>query len=387
MGARVVLYELLSGNNDYGVELVRALGAVVPLTVVTVDNTRLNPSDCDQLLSVVPAFAKPQARWRKAWLMARAYAVLVRECLRAPRATVLHVEFLRFERLERWLFGLLQLVGVKLVTSAHNALPHMELPWHRQFYKRWYEQVDAVHVLSRSVQASITSDVGAQPKQWALIGHGPYLGLRQRFGQLDPVQARQRLGIAADRFVILQYGLFKPYKGVDRLAEAVSLLPSDVRPLLVLAGAGPVDYLAAVRADLLKAGREDCLMWLERYVDDEELCALITLADLVVFPYTKVSQSGALFLAMTFGKPCLCSDLPGFRELLPNEPSIYFDIDDVQALSARLGALTRDPQGLKPLHQAVLAASLRGFNWDDIAQASKQLYRQLLVGGNQAVHP
>lgn len=376
---RVVMYDTLSGTNEYSVELIKALKRYVPLTVVTVDNTRLVPVDCHRLLAVIPAFAKPRPRWRKAFEMGRAYLSLCVECLSAPSRTILHVQFLRFERLESRLFALLRGLGVKIVFSGHNALPHDRQPWHAAFYRRWYESVDMVHVLSRSVLDEIEESVGARPRRSARIGHGPYAGMKARHASIDPAARRRKLGIDTDRFVILQYGLFKRYKGVDRLADALIALPEDMRPLLILAGGGPIEYRTAVREKIEAAGRADCLLWLEHFVDDDELCGLLTIADLVVFPYVKVSQSGALYLAMTFEKACLCSDLPGFREALPPNPLLYVDTADTGAFTERLMTLISSPKALEESRAAVTSAAEAGFEWDWIARETTRMYLELLT--------
>lgn len=374
---RVVMFDILSGNNDYSAELVRALGKTGPLTVVTVENSRIAAQDCTRLLRVIPAFASPQARVLKALRMALAYLCLVGLCLYQPRRTVLHVQMLRFEKLEAVLFGALQWFGVKILHTAHNALPHMEAPWHAAFYTRWYAGVDAVHVLSRSVRDEIVHGLGVTPRQVAVIGHGPYTSMRHRFGAIDVAARRRELGIAPDRCVILQYGLFKEYKGLDRIAAALVHMPAEVRPLLVLAGGGPAGHLADIRQRIEDAGRGDCLLWLQRFVSDDELCGLIGVADLVVFPYQKVSQSGALYLAMTFGKPCLCSDLPGFREALPDGDEAFVDTADSSAFAARLTQLMASPAALAGLQAMVAACALRGFNWQQIAHQTWQLYADM----------
>lgn len=379
---KVVVYDTLSGTNDYAVEMVQALvssASAQPLTVVTVDNTRLRPSPGLRLLPVVPAYAKPLPRWRKALQMARAYAVLLALCLRAPRQTVLHVVFLRFERLEARLFGWLQRCGVRVVASAHNALPHDEAPWHREFYRRWYAQVDLLHVLSQPVLDDVLGTVGAKPRRTALVGHGPYSGLKQRFGGLDVVARRRELGIAPGRFVLLQYGLFKEYKGLDRLAAALLHLPAEQRPLLVLAGGGPAEHLAAVQQRIVGGGRGDCLLWLQRFVSDDELCGLVQVADLVLFPYLKVSQSGALWLAMTFGKPCLCHDLPGFRAMLPADEAFFVDAADPALLAQRIGALMQQAEELARQRDEIERWTAGAAGWQHIAEQSWAMYREARV--------
>ncbi|MFA6262568.1 MAG: glycosyltransferase, partial [Bacteroidia bacterium] len=184
------------------------------------------------------------------------------------------------------------------------------------------------------------------------------------------------LGIEPGRFVLLQYGLFKEYKGLDRLAAALLQLPGEQRPLLVLAGGGPAEHLASVQRRIVDGGRGDCLLWLQRFVSDDELCGLVQIADLVLFPYVKVSQSGALWLAMTFGKPCLCHDLPGFRGMLPADEAFFVDAANPVALARRIDTLMRQPEELARLRGEIERWTVGAAGWSRIAEQSWAMYRE-----------
>lgn len=376
--ARVVLYDVVSGNNDYSVELAHALAAIRPLHVVTVDNTRIRRSPRLHLWPWVPAVAKPRPRWQKLLQQLGAYLALAALCLRSPRHTVLHVQFLRFERVEAVLFGLLQRLGVRVMFTAHNALPHMPKPWHRSFYRQWLARCDAVQTLTQSVLDEIEGPMGVKLRAKVVIGHGPYETLRRDYGGLDREACRTALGLPADRLLVLQFGLMKPYKGVDRLVEAMAMLPPERRPFLVLAGDGPAEYLDPIERRIAETGIPS--RWFRRHLSNEDLCRLLVVADVTVYPYNKVSQSGALYLGMTFGKPCLCSDLPGFREALSSGDSSFVPAADTAAWTERLGRLVGDPSELQVLAQEVEVANATGFAWPAIAERTWQAYDDLVSG-------
>jgi glycosyltransferase involved in cell wall biosynthesis len=94
----------------------------------------------------------------------------------------------------------------------------------------------------------------------------------------------------------------------------------------------------------------------------------------VVFPYRRVSQSGALYLALTFEKPCVASDLPGFRESLPDEPDAFFPAGDAQALAQRIVDLQQEPQRLRALQRRIANHALEHFDWQLIAQSMVAMY-------------
>lgn len=388
---RVVMLDTLSATNDYACELVQALvhqaersriaGRCESLVVFTVQGSRIPPRPGLDLRPVFPAFAAPRSRAWKAWRMLGGYAALCLAVLRAPARTVVHVQFLRHERVEALLLRALQGLGARIVHTAHNALPHLQQPWHRRFYSRWYAQVDAVQALSPGVRDDLLRDLGVPPQRVQVTGHGPYLSLQRRFGGLSPEAARAALGWERSRFTLLQFGLFKPYKGLLRLADAVCALPAALRPRVALCGGGPAPHLRAVRERLERGGRGADLWWHQRFADDATLCRLIIAADLVVFPYESVSQSGALVLALSLGKPCLCSDLPGFAQMLGGTAArACIETSDAQAFAAELQALMRRPQRLQALQRVCLQAAARLPSWDHIAESTWALWREVRAG-------
>jgi glycosyltransferase involved in cell wall biosynthesis len=377
---RVLMFDTLGATNDYANELILALAAQprLELTVLTLESSRLPADTPCRVLRLLPDFGAPEPAWAKAAKLARAYAALWRAAVQRPRDTIVHVQFFKFAWLEAPMLLALRGLGVRVVFTAHNALPHVRKGWHAGFYRWWYGRVDAVHVLSASVEHEIRQGLGAQPRSLHRIGHGPYQGLRRRFAaRMGKLPARARLHLRADDFVVLQYGLFRDYKGVDVLLRALCRVPPQRGVHLLLAGGGYAQDLARYRAIAQDAGRLDDLTWLDRFVSDEELCDGLAAADLVVFPYRAVSQSGALYLALTFGKPCIASDLPGFREMLPDADDAFFKAGSDVELAQRLIELQQDAARLERLRAQIESHGREHFDWQVIAQQTVAMYRSL----------
>lgn len=384
----VVMFDTLGATNDYSNELIAALAARgdLDLAVLTLEGSRLAPDTPAEVLRRLPDFGAPEPRATKLKKLLGAYAAWWRAVARRPRGTVVHVQFFKIAWVEaalllamRWLFG------ARLVFTAHNALPHVRKRWHAAFYRWWYARADLVHVLSANVEQAIRSELGARPRRMVCIPHGPYTALRRRHGgRWTQAEARARLGLPEHGFVVLQYGLFRRYKGLDVLLRAfVQLDPAlGGGARLLLAGGGYAEDLAAYRRILDDAGRTQAVTWLDRYVSDEELCLCLVAADVAVFPYRHVSQSGALVLALTFGLPCIASDLPGFREAMgiADHPAgaladALFADGDASALATRLQAIAADPGRRLALRQALAAQVQAELDWARIAERTVQAYR------------
>jgi glycosyltransferase involved in cell wall biosynthesis len=108
------------------------------------------------------------------------------------------------------------------------------------------------------------------------------------------------------------------------------------------------------------------------------LQALLAHAGLFVLPSSHEGLPIALLEALSWGLPCLASDIPPHRELGLPEDSL-FPLGDVAALSARLAHLAdrvEHHEGpadrLERMQQAA-----RRFDWDDSARQTKAVYERV----------
>src|SRR5690606_28870043 len=138
------------------------------------------------------------------------------------------------------------------------------------------------------------------------IPHPAYHGVYP--SQLSQGQARAELGIPPDVTVFVLFGLIAPYKGLTELLDAFDQLceREPGRNVLLVAGA-PTDDPET------KAGCERLLTHPTahaslRKIPTEEVQVFLRAADVAVFPYRRMLNSGALALALTFGLPVVMRD-------------------------------------------------------------------------------
>lgn len=97
---------------------------------------------------------------------------------------------------------------------------------------------------------------------------------------------------------ILFFGRYLSYKNVDlvyQLAKSSSLN-------FTIASSG-CPYSSTNNCKVLNC-----------YISDRQVEELYTTHDIIMLPYTKVSQSGPFYLGLEYGLTILCSDLPFFRQ-------------------------------------------------------------------------
>lgn len=227
---------------------------------------------------------------------------------------------------------LLRLLSRRLIVTVHDVLPHeRHTRWNRLLFRLAYRLPTLLVVHSESARAKLVSQFGVVASRVVVIEHG----INERFAdtQLDRADARRHLGIEPHRTVLLFFGSWGQYKGIDLLAEAVSGLSQDAL-LLVVGKPGTPEYqrhIEALVATKLAPGR--ARLW-PRFVDNEEIPYFFLASDLCVLPYRHVDQSGVLFLALTFGIPLLATDVGSFRHYICPAVGIVVPPDDAVALRA-----------------------------------------------------
>ena len=142
----------------------------------------------------------------------------------------------------------------------------------------------------------------------ALIPHGPLFIDRALPERRD---AATRLGLSPAPTVLF-LGLIRPYKGLDVLADAwpgVRAADADARLLIV----GKV-FDPTVRPELDRARKLPGVDVVDHYVSVAEMLDYYAVADVVVFPYHRISQSGSFMTAVGLGRPTVITPIEGLLE-------------------------------------------------------------------------
>ena len=89
---------------------------------------------------------------------------------------------------------------------------------------------------------------------------------------------------------------------------------------------------------------------MNRFVESEELHALLDWCDIVVCPYTDATQSGVIMSAFALCKPVLATNVGGLPEMLGNGKYGYIvPAKDSNAICGALRHISRHPEELSTL--------------------------------------
>jgi len=184
-----------------------------------------------------------------------------------------------------------------LVMSVHDVVPHVSRlgsAGERALAHRLYHRADALVVHHRTLADQLVSDFGVPASKVHIIPHQVF-----PVGDDDPTPP-------AGPPTVLFFGSFRPNKGLEVLAEAISRIPDrDLR--FVIAGHGDARLermVTQLAADDVRVTAEIGFATLERKR------ALFRQASVCVLPYTSfASMSGVLHDAYGHGRPVVVTDV------------------------------------------------------------------------------
>jgi len=299
-------------------------------------------------------YAAHAPRRRRALKLAEHVPDMLRYRHRAADADVRHFQWLPVERID---LRLLPPARPRVLTM-HNVIRRPTVD------PAILERMDAVIVHTRR-----GADLLGGGPNVHVIPHGAFEHLTR---QADERPLPSDLA-AVEAPVVLCLGVVRDYKGVDVLAEAMRDVP-DAELWVV---GRPLGVSMERLHRLAPPGRT---RFVERYVSDAELPALLRRADVLALPHRSVDVSGVLFAGLAFGKPMVLSDVGGFSELArehgfgrlvpPGAPD---------ALAAALRDLLADPAERTRLAEGALAAARGPFSWDRIAEQTLAVYEEVLA--------
>ena len=154
--------------------------------------------------------------------------------------------------------------------------------------------------------------------------------VQKKRGGINKTQARKKLGISKNKFVLLYFGFVTYYKGADWLVKTVAQLQKEngnKNLELILAG-GPAyslkdkKYYQHYYRNLVNFTKKYKNIRITGFVPDEEIATFFKASDLAVYSYRDIiGASGALTFALQYNKPFILSDkmygiLAGFENSL-----------------------------------------------------------------------
>lgn len=217
-----------------------------------------------------------------------------------PESLLRHPNFLG--RLAKLLFLSAFLVRVAvqrkpIVRTVHNVQPHESLGSIERLLVGVIDRLTTQWIVLNETTVTPNAD------RTSLIRHGHYRDWYDADSSAQPLRGR-----------ILAFGLIRPYKGFDTLIESVRRIPRCLDYTLSVCG-NPSSEKA--RAHIESAADGDGRISLDlRFLPDQELADEVVRSEVVVLPYDRLHNSGAVLLALSLNRPVVVPDGASTRLLV-----------------------------------------------------------------------
>ena len=268
-----------------------------------------------------------------------------------------------------------RLRGARVVWTTHNAKPHEggDTALERWYWKGVLGTVDGLIHPSAASQSAVEHAypaLRALPHAVVRLGHfrGSYPDAVSR------QEARAGFGIPECAAVVAFLGLVRPYKNVPRLVAAVRALPAE-RQAVLLVGGQPLTAGLAEEIEAAAAGDPRIRLTLG-HVPDEDVQRFMRAADLVVLPFTDITNSGSALLALSFDRPVLVPGLGAMGELQELVGADWVRTYEGDLTPVVLDDALRRARGMAPGR----VPDLSPLDWSAIAEGTLRFYRAVLRG-------
>ena len=287
------------------------------------------------------------------------------------------------------LIFLAKLFGIKVVYTVHNVLPHNYSGKNIKdkisyiFYKYLYKTVDRIIAHSQNMKEDIISIFGIKEDKLSVIPHGVLFFNENT--KISKNETKKRLGLSYLDKVILFQGFMSPYKGVEYLVEAFPLIYKEIPKVkLLIVGTGEKEYVNVLKKKIefmlvqYNIPRKAVIEKFD-YIEAKDLPLYFQVSEVVVLPYTEVSQSGVLLTAYTFGKPIVCSNIGAFKETVCDNVNGYLvKPKDSKAIADAVISIISNENKIKTMgHNSYMLAKEK-YSWEVIALKTIQLYKNLI---------
>ena len=256
----------------------------------------------------------------------------------------------------------------KLVVTLHDPIPHTgEKSSRREIFRRLAIKYSSKIFLLNVIQKNKFIDMYHVDENKVEIN---------RLGVYDSVNVYRNLIIdkvdASPSKNILFFGRISPYKGVEYLLEAMSIVHAQYPDAICTVMGGGEFYF-----DVTPYLNTSYVKIVNRFIATSELISAIESSFVVVCPYTDATQSGVVYTSYALHKPVIASDVGGFSEsVIDSETGLLVPPRDSKSIAdAIIYLLKHSDESVRMSNMIKKNISDGLFCWSNIADKYIDVYK------------
>lgn len=224
-----------------------------------------------------------------------------------------------------------------------------------------------------------------------IVPHGAPAELYKR---IDGAAVRARFGLPAIGPVLSTFGLLSEGKGIELVVRALVKVAAE-HPTVVYVVAGRTHpgvvrregerYRDSLRALIDELDLDDHVLFLDRFLDIDDVAGLLAVTDVFCTPYRGANQivSGALTFALAAKCPVVSTPYQYARDVLSGGAGLLVDFDDDEGFATAIKLLLMDGPPRSAAVRAATTAS-RTLSWSSVGRTMHSvLFDALHYGSDQ----
>jgi glycosyltransferase involved in cell wall biosynthesis len=245
--------------------------------------------------------------------------------LRTRPKVVLFQSWLKSPALELPLVVVFRALGIRVILTVHDLLPHYPKPWSKLECALYYRAFNRLIVHSQK-QLDGLHAMGVH-RNTLVVPHGIYdIFNTLNLSRSDAIASFPTL--AVDDFVVLFFGHLDERKGVVDFVAAAAQMKKEHSDLRFVIAGKPDGRSNTAKA--LATGKLLPNMLIHDYlIAHEDVQRYFAACDAVALPYREGTTSGVVKLAMAFKKPVICTDVGDFSESIAMWSGLLIDGDNL----------------------------------------------------------
>ncbi|HTN81934.1 MAG TPA: glycosyltransferase, partial [Acidimicrobiales bacterium] len=274
-------------------------------------------------------------------------------------------------------------LSVPLVVSLHTVLRHPSENQARVL-RRLCDRAASVMVFTATARRMVLEQGLARASKLRVVPHGAPAEL---YGLISSEDAKRRLGVEG-RPTISTFGLLSSGKGIEVALEALVSVREYVPDVVyVIAGRTHPEiirnegesYRERLAAAVDELGLGDNVVFIDRFLDMNDLALLLSATDVFCTPYLHGEQivSGALTFAIAAGRPAVSTPYRYAQDLLSDGAGHLVPFNETEPLADALTEMLTKPEVLAEAQDAARRAGA-SLSWPEVGRQTALVLRDAI---------
>ena len=274
---------------------------------------------------------------------------------------------------------MLKLIRIKLAHTVHDVTPLNENKLDHFFSLMVYKTADVLFVHSNSNKKAL-QQLKLSEEKIKVVPHGDFDTFIPDQIITKP-EARKFFGLTQEQNIILFFGAIKEYKGLDILLNSLSFASDKINNLtLLIAGMpDPIELKFEYTNIISDLPKEINVIFHDKFIPNVDVEKYFIASDVVLLPYRRISHSGVLHLAYSFGRPVIATNVGDFEETIDEGKSGFvLASNSPENLAEKIIQAFSNRPKLEEMGRYARHLSETKYTWEKSAELMKPIYEKMI---------